>query len=124
MRIGHSRPTDITWTVSGGGASIDTSTYELTDGRPDSLTSFTWRDGTQNTSTEWKLRGEWSSGAIVPGLVGLMNIDLPVGTKVQVAFRRSTDSAGTYPYAADANVTSQRIVEGPAGERTAWFAFE
>jgi hypothetical protein len=66
---------------------------------------------------------EWTD-AIVPGIVGISNIDLPTGTKIQVAFRRESDSPGTYPYAGVAYVTLQRIQEGPRGERTAWFLFQ
>lgn len=126
MIIAHSRPIGIVWTVSGSGASIDSPTEQLDDGRPDSVTAFTWRDGTQNTSTQWKLRAEWeaSNEAIVPGLVGLSNIDLPVGTKVVVAFRRASDTVGTYPYSPTGYVSFQRIVEGPSGERTVWLAFQ
>jgi hypothetical protein len=125
MIIGHSRPSGVTWTVSGSGAAINSPTAQLDDGRPDSVTAFTWRNGTQNTSTQWKLRADWEgvSPAISPGLVGLSNVDLPEGTKVVVAFRRASDTPGTYPYSPTGYVSLQRIVEGPSGERTAWLAF-
>jgi hypothetical protein len=123
MNIGHSRPPDIAWTVSGTGASINTDPSDLTDGRPDTVVEFTWVSGVQNTSTTTKIRAEWSTG-IAPGIVGISNIDLPAGTKIEVAFRRVGDPGGTYPYSGVPYVTSQRIVEGPRGERTAWFMFQ
>lgn len=120
MIIGHSRPAGITWSVSGTGAAIVSPTDQLTDDRPDTLTAFTWLTGTQNTSSVLRLRGDWTSGAIIPQLAGLSNISLPVGTKIQVAFRRASDPAGTYPYAPTMYNATQRIVGGPRGEKTAW----
>jgi len=123
MIVGHSRPEKISWTVTGTGASIDTSdTTDLTDGRPDTVVPFTWLSGTQNTSSVMGVVAEWT-GAIVPGIVGISNIDLPAGTKMQVAFRRESDAVGTYPYNGSGLVVSQRVQEGPRGERTAWFLF-
>ena len=124
MIFGHSRPAGISWSVTGTGASIDTDdTADLTDGRPDTVVPFTWISGTQNLSSVMGIVGEWT-GAIVPGIVGISNIDLPAGTKIEVAFRRASDTPGTYPYSASGYVTSQRIQEGSRGERTAWFLFQ
>jgi hypothetical protein len=61
---------------------------------------------------------------MVPGIVGISNIDLPAGTKIEVAFRRSSDPPATYPYSGIPYLTSQRILEGPRGERTAWLLFQ
>lgn len=123
MIFGHSRPPDIDWRITGTGASIDTDEADLTDGRPDTVVEFTWRSGSQNTSTVTGLEADWSD-PIVPGLVGVSNIDLPAGTKVAVSFRRESDPPLNYPYSADGHVTFQRVVEGPRGERTAWFVFD
>lgn len=122
MIFGHSRPLDIEWDITGAGASIDTDSSDLTDGRPDSVVEFTWRSGVQNTTIVTALQADWTTPVRV-GLVGISNIDLPAGTKIEVAFRRATDSAKNYPYTNGPFVTSQRIVEGPRGERTAWFVF-
>lgn len=120
MFVGHSRPSGGTWSVSGTGAAILSDASNLEDGRPDTLTAMRWLSGTQNTSSVFRLRYDWTSGAIVPRLVGLSNLSLPAGTKVTASFRRAGDTAGTYPYTPTAYNATQRIVEGPAGERTAW----
>ena len=119
MLIGHSRPQDIAWSVSGAGAAILSPTEQLADGRPDTITALRWLSGTQNTASVLRLRGDWSA-AFTPGIVGLSNISLPAGTRIGVAFRRASDPAGTYPYMPAMHNSSQRIVEGPRGERTAW----
>lgn len=119
MFVGHSRPSG-TWSISGTGAAIVSAPENLDDGRPDSVCALTWLTGTQNTSSVLRLRLDWTSGAIVPRLVGLSNITLPVGTKVTASFRRSGDPPGDYSYTPTAYNGTQRVVEGPAGERTAW----
>ena len=121
MLIGHSRPSGITWTVSGTGATIVTTTGNLGDGLPDTLSRFTFNTGMQSTSTVLRLRADWA-GAIGPGLVGLSNISLPAGTKITVSFRRAGDTAGTYPYAPTLLNTGnlQRVYAQPRGEQTAW----
>jgi hypothetical protein len=118
--FGVARPSDITFTVSGTGAAIVSSIANAIDGRPDSTSRFQWISGAQTTASVWKLRGEWTSGAFSPRLVGLSNISLPVGTKVSVAFRRSGDTVGTYPYVPTVSNQNQRVVAGPHGERTVW----
>lgn len=118
MFVGHSRPSG-TWTISGTGAAVVSGIDNIDDGRPDTLTALTWLTGTQTTSSVLRLRCDWTD-AIVPRLVGLSNITLPAGTKITASFRRASDTAGTYPYTPTAYNATQRIVEGPAGERTAW----
>jgi hypothetical protein len=120
MLIFHSRPSDIVWTVVGLGATQVGPSSNLIDGRPDTLSAFTWLTGLQNTASVLKLRGDWTSGAIVPRLAGLSNLSLPVGTKMQVAFRRVGDGVGTYPYAGTQLNAAQRVFQGARGERTAW----
>lgn len=122
MAIAHSQPA-ITWTIVGAGAAMLGPVENLDDGVPGTLTAFNWLSGTQNTATVFKLRGAWASGAIRPGLVGFSNIRLPVGTKVSVRFRRSSDPANTYPVTLSSmNIGDiQRIFEGPRGERTCLF---
>lgn len=123
MLIGFDRP-DAIWTVSGTGASITAAIDNIDDGRPDTLTRLQWISGTQNTSSVFKLRADWTDG-IVPRIAGLSNISLPVGTKVQVRFRRASDTAGTYPYEpTQALAAYQRVFEGPRGERTAWILYD
>lgn len=119
MIVGHSRQKTGTWSASGTGAAILTSTSQLVDGRPGTLTRCQWISGSQTTSSVTRLRLDWSTG-FVPGLVGLSNLSLPVGTLISARYRRSTDSAGTYPYNPTAYNATQRIVEGPFGERTWW----
>lgn len=120
MLIGYGMPIDGTWSVNtADGAAITSPTSQLNDGRPDTLTSFTWLTGTQNTSSVFRLRYDWTSGAIVPRVVGVSNISLPIGTKMQVAFRRSGDAGGTYPYTPTMAASEQRVFAGPHGQRTA-----
>ncbi|MBA8886168.1 hypothetical protein FHW12_000359 [Dokdonella fugitiva] len=120
MLLGYGRPQGGTWSVNtANGAAIVSDTAQLGDGRPDTLTSFTWITGTQNTSSIFRLRYDWST-AIVPGLVGLMGMSLPAGTKVSVAFRRPSDTAGTYPYSPSMAAASQRAIAGIHGGRNAW----
>lgn len=120
MLIGYGMPAGGTWSVNtANGAAITSPTSQLSDGRPDTLTSFTWITGTQNTSSVFRLRYDWTSGAIVPRIAGVSNISLPVGTKMQVAFRRASDGAGTYPYTPAMAASSQRVFAGPHGQRTA-----
>lgn len=119
MLIGHSRPTGGVWSVSGAGAAIVGSEDLLDDGRPDTVGAFTWLTGAQTTSSTFRLRYDWTT-PIVPRIVGFSNISLPVGTKVQVAFRRTADTAGTYPYAGAMLASSQRIFAGPHGQRSCW----
>lgn len=126
MFIGTLRPPDITWAVSSSGPgntgqSIVSGAANLIDGRPDSTARFQWQTGaSQTTSSIFNLKGDWTATAFSPRLVGLSNISLPVGTKVQVAFRRSADTLGTYPYNPTIYNNAQRIFAGPRGERTCW----
>lgn len=123
MFVGHSRPAGGTWSVSGTGAAIVAGIDGIDDGRPDTVTALKWITGTQNTSSVFRLRYDWTSGAIVPRLIGLSNLSLPPGTKVTASFRRAGDTAGTYPYTPTAYNATQRVVEGPSGERTAWIMY-
>jgi hypothetical protein len=121
MIFGHSRPRDIVWTVYGTpGALMVSSPANLSDGRPDTLARLQWMTGTQTTASVLHLRGDWTSGAIVPRIAGLSNLSLPVGTLIGVSFRRSTDAVGTYPYTPAMQATTQRVFQGPRGEQTAW----
>ena len=114
MIIGHSIPS-ATWTLSGTGAAF-LSPVQL-GSRPDRVTAIRWLSGTQTTSSVLRLRGEWTT-PIVPGLLYLAGGDLPAGTKIDVAWRRASDPAGTYPYQPAAHNSPQRVVAGPRGERT------
>lgn len=119
MRIGYGRPQNVTWTVSGSGAAILSSTAELDDDRPDTLTALRWISGTQNTSSVFRLRADWTSRQRV-GVVGFSNLLLPAGTKITAAFRRFADPSGTYPYTPAMLATQQKLFAGIHGERTAW----
>jgi hypothetical protein len=125
MHIGHSRPTGVTWsqTSTGTGGGITSGSANVDDGRPDTLMRCKWGTESQTTSSRFNLIAEWDD-ALVPGLVGLSNISLPAGTKIEVAFRRSTDTAGTYPYVPTMQNNGQRIVEGPRGEKAAWILID
>ncbi len=114
MIIGHSRPTAATWTVSGTGAAILADQFDA--GRPDMLSRLRWLSGTQTTASVLRLRADWTT-AIVPGLLHLAGGGLPVGTKIEVAWRRAGDAAGTYPYLPAAWANPQRVVAGIRGER-------
>lgn len=114
MIIGHSHPQDITWTLSGTGAAF-VSPVQLGE-RPDRVTAIRWLSGTQTTASVLRLRADWDE-PMVPGLVYLANTDLPVGTRVEVAFKRPLNPL-SYNYSAQAYNASQRITEGPRGERT------
>lgn len=121
MLVGINRPQDITWAVSGTGASIDTSAAALTNGRPTSLTSFTWLSGAQTTSSTLQLRGTWS-GAITPRVVAVLGCSLPAGTNIRVT--GSNDGGSTWAVDLDPDVTGadeQRLTQLPSGARVAWF---
>lgn len=126
MFFGIQRPPDITWTVSasgtgGTGASIVSSASNLTDGRPDSTARFQWpTGGSQTTGTVMHIKGDWTATSFSPRLTGFSNISLPVGTKIAISYRRSSDTLGTYPYTPTFLNNNQRIFLGPRGERTAW----
>lgn len=117
MLIGHSRPA-ATLSIAGTGATITAGSDQIADGRPDTLTAFTFNTGAQNTGVHMDIQLDWT-GAITPRAVGLSNLSLPVGTKIDVLFKRATDGS-TYPYAPPMYASMQRIVAGPRGERTAW----
>jgi hypothetical protein len=126
MFFGFQRPSDITWTVAatgpgGTGQSIVSSIANVNDGRPDTTARYQWpTGGSQTTSTAMYIRGDWSAASFSPRLVGLSNISLPAGTKVSVSFRRTSDTAGTYPYTPTMYNNNQRIVALPRGEKTCW----
>jgi hypothetical protein len=126
MFIGTLRPPDITWTVTatgtgGTGASIVAGAANLGDGRPDSTCRFQWPTGaSQTTGTVMRIRGDWTATSFAPRLVGLSNISLPAGTLVTAAFRRTSDTLGTYPYVPTFYNAQQRIFSGPRGEKTCW----
>lgn len=117
MLIGHSRQPP-TLSIAGTGATIVAGADQVADGRPDTLTAFTFNTGVQNTGIHMDIQLDWTT-AIVPRAVGLSNISLPVGTKIDVLFKRATDGS-TYPYAPTMYASTQRVVAGPRGERTAW----
>lgn len=127
MIIGHSRPSGTTWGTSTSGTTAYTARAGLVDDRPDTTERFTWPSGTQNTSVFLRLRGIWPT-AFVPGLVGLSNVSLPAGTKVIARFRRADDPAATgaggFPYAPMMYADTQRIIEGPRGDRSVWFVVQ
>lgn len=120
MFFGYGRPTGVTWTVSGTGAAILSPATQLDDNRPGTVTRLQWLSGAQTTSSVMRLRADWSGAAIVPRIVGLSNASLPAGTKITASFRRTSDTAGTYPYTPTAYNATQRIIAGPRGEQFAW----
>lgn len=120
MKIGHSRPNGVTWTVdTTAGAAILSAAANLDDNRPDTTTAIRWTGGTQNTGSVVRLRGAWATPQSV-GLLGLSNLRLPAGTRISASLRRATDPAGTYPYAPPMLASSQRLFSGIRDERTAW----
>jgi len=128
MIIGHSiiRSASVTVATDGSGTpDILSPSRTLIDSRPDTATRLQWMTGTVSTSDAFYLRVESLQGAITPGIVGIMNISLPVGTLITVSFRRSSDTPGTYPYQPSSYQPSgQRVVRGTRGERTAWIVIE
>lgn len=119
MKIGHSRPVGGIWSLSGTGAAFLTSTANLADGRPDTVDRLQWLSGAQSTSSVLRLRCEFDD-AIVPGMVGISNCSLPVGTLIRARYRRASDPVGTYPYNPAAQNEGQRLIQGVRGERTWW----
>ena len=110
MYYSHSRPS-ITWTVSAG--TIITDPTRLTNGRPGSVTRFTWPAGAQTTSTTMALEGVFDK-ACSPGLVGLRNVSLPVGTLVKI----QADFGAGYVNIAAPN--QSRVFARPNGEKVLW----
>lgn len=121
MIVGHPVPSQITWSLSGTGAAF-LSTVQI-GMRPGAQTAIRWLSGTQTTSSVLKLRGEWT-GAVVPGMLHIAGTSLPAGTKITVAWRRSSDPDGTYPYAPSALNNPQRIVAGPRGGKSCTIILE
>lgn len=117
--IGHSPPT-VTATISGTGASFDTSTAQLFDGQPASVTRCTGVSGSQTTSSKTSIQLTLAAAAPVRVLC-LLGTTLPAGLKVQVAGKRSGDSG--YPYALGGNATTQRLVTFADGTVGAWWVF-
>lgn len=128
--FGFNRPTGVTWSVSASGAGGSGQaiispvgaggTANLDDGRPDTTARFQWpTGGSQTITTQMKIRADWTT-QFEPRIVGLSNISLPAGTKVQVAFRRAADTLGTYPYVPTVHNNGQRIFALPRGERVCW----
>lgn len=122
MIVGHSLPTP-TWAVSSSslsGAAILSPSSALSDRRPDTPTRMQWMMGTPVSTHKFYLRAEFLP-AFVPGLIGVLNPSLPADLLVTAAFRRSSDTPGTYPYTPTMyQPGGQRIVEGPRGEKTCW----
>ncbi len=120
MLIIHSRPSGVSVAVTGStGAALATSSAELFDGRPDSVTRFTWPSGAQTTSTVLRLQLTWGAAQVLRGWA-LLNTSLPEGTRIVVALKRPADSGFTY---SPASGTEQRVVTKPRGERLAMGVF-
>lgn len=120
MIIGHSRPILPSWSVSGTGAAILSSTTQLADGHPKTKTKFRWLSGTQSSLTSiLRLRMEWGT-PLVPRLTALLGTTLPVGLYTTTRWRRASDPFGTFPYAPTSLNDNQRIKAGPRNERRRW----
>lgn len=114
MIIAHSHPKNPNWTLFGSGSAF-LSPVQLGE-LPDQVTAIRWLSGTQNIQSVLHIRANWLKPS-VPGLVYLANTSLPVGTRIEVSYRRLLDISG-YPYNPPAYNHDQRIVEGARGERT------
>lgn len=103
------------WTISGAGAAFLSNANFCA--RPAVQTSMRWLSGAQTTSSVLRLRVDLGA-TISPGLVYIAGTSLPAGTKVQVAFHRPADTAGTYPYSPAASNNPQRIIADARGAKT------
>lgn len=120
MLLGYNRPSDITWTIGGTGASIDTDDSSLTNGRPGDVTRFTWLNGSQTTSSVVTLDASWPSAqATKPRVFAILGITLPAGTLVKVQFPDSS----TWEDPTGGNF-SQRVQELPDGSRAVWMVVD
>lgn len=100
----------ISWTIGGsaGGSQFlaPTDGSALSDGRSGEVQSCVWISGGQSTSSYVELVGTITSplaATAVQGVIGLINLSLPVGTKVVHG------------------AVTQRLVRGERGEVSAWF---
>jgi hypothetical protein len=90
---------------SGAGAAFLTPSSAMADGRAGTVTAIRWTDGTQNTSSYVEITATVSDPNAATarlGVIGVCNVSLPVGTKLELAS------------------IAQRLVAGARGERSAW----
>lgn len=120
MIVGSQASSDVLWVTEPSGLFLSTVQIGM---RPGAQTAVKWISGAQTTSSVLKLRGEWKD-AVVPGMLHIAGTSLPAGTKITVAWRRSSDSIGTYPYTPTALNNPQRIVVGPRGGKSCTILLE
>lgn len=110
MLLSHTRVTGIAWSIStnGAGVSFATSTAQLTDGRPGSVSRFVWPSHA-NPDLAWvQMEGTWTAPATTR-FIGILNINMFQGTEIQITFRRF----GTSTYDAPAgSVYVERLANG------------
>ncbi len=116
MLISYSRPSPITWSLTGTGAAFLTSSARLDNGRPTSATRLQWLSGAQTTASVLSLRGDWGfDEQIIVGAAGLIGLTLPVGLRIVCSLK----FAGFWIY----RTTEGVVVERADGVRVAWFTF-
>lgn len=117
--IGFGQPS-ATATISGTGASFDTSTDQLFDSQPGSVTRCTAVSGAQTTASVTKIQLTFTSATAIR-ILTMLGVTLPTGLKVTVAGKRTGDSG--YPYALSGNALTQRLVTFADGSVGAWWVF-
>jgi hypothetical protein len=123
MRYGYRRPSGVTWSVHGTGASI-ASDVRLDNGQPSEATAIQWlSEGSPTTADYIDLRAAWAAELPVR-LLSMLGLSCGAGVRVVVTGRRAEDAG--YTYALGGNSTDQdtvaakdgrieHIVEGDAG---------
>lgn len=116
MRYGYHRPT-CSYTLSGGDSTAFETDVRLGNSQPSEQTVISGvSDGTPSTTEYLDILCDWT----VPqplGVIGLLHLSCPVGTKIEVTGRRLGD--GGYTRDLLGNSTTQRVAEIPTGRRQA-----
>jgi hypothetical protein len=136
MIIGYARPSSISWSVSGTGASF-LSDVVLSNGRPADTTQIQWITSASPITDYLDLRGVWSTSqnVRVACLLGMTysvaeagspttftRTHVPAGVRVVATGRRLADAG--YTYALGGNSTTARTVQLPDGTTACWFVFD
>ena len=112
MLYGYSRPAAPTYALAGTGAAFQTD-IRLANGQPSEATVISWlTTGSPVIADYIDLRCSFAT-AITPGLVSLIKLSCPAGTKIEVTAKRPAD--GGYTYSLGGLSLTQRTSEAPDG---------
>jgi len=121
MLIGFGRPTGVTFSVVGAGATIVGDVDKLVDDSPAQSCRFTWNTGAQTTATTFQLQADWTDAQPVRCLA-LLGVSLPAGLKVEV--RGKPYGGSSFDVDLGGNSLTQVLVEFANGSVGAWWVFD